>query len=126
MAVTKRLVIDALLAILCLVIISVSVLGLVWFTVEDIEDSNSEDESVPPPVPIGCDPDLAPIQSLCDSEISTYKLIETIPYGDINQTLISQYQPTAEAYIELITQAQQTLYIACSYFTLNDSQYQIP
>ena len=63
----------------------------------------------------------APGKSLSCSPLAGYRIVETIPFGDINGTLLSPYQTTAEAWRQMISSANSTIHIACSYFTLNAS-----
>lgn len=53
----------------------------------------------------------------------SYQIVETIPYGDFNDTLYSPFESTSDAWIDMITGATTSIQIACSYFSLNQSMY---
>lgn len=94
-----------------MVIVFCALLGIAVIIIE-----LSLDEYTPPPDHL-CNPG----HSISCNPNTYYKIVETIPYGDFNETLISPFQSTSDAWIEMIKSANTSIQIACGYVTLNQS-----
>ena len=103
---------DVVLFVGGLTIIFCALLGIVGLVLQ-------LDEDYKPPPEHFCSPG----SQLSCSPLASYKLVETIPYGDLNQTLTTPYQSTADAWEEMLRSANTSIHITSPYISLNYSTW---
>ena len=108
----KKFLIIFLIVVIILTVGLLTMLGTIYY----FEDKNANSENPPSNLEEN-------MQQVCDNEISSFQIVESIPYGEFNETILTPFESTIDNWSRLFTTANHSIDIACYYFTLNDSWF---